>query len=96
MVRNYRWQNLGNLVDIYALGVGSAWPVELPQSIGPLVPGETAVIDMAITIPEYAAGRSQLIAITVKSMASMDGEQTAKVTVTGANGQIYLPVVSIP
>ena len=59
----------GLLTDTYSLSVaGNAWPVAVPETLGPMPPGATANFSVTVTVPAGAAnGSHDVVSLTVTS-----------------------------
>jgi uncharacterized membrane protein len=85
--------NLGNAEDTYTLVTVSGWPATLPVTIGPVVPGETAVVEVSILVPADA-NRGDVNATTVTVTSQADPLVTDQVVLTTRleGYQVYLPI----
>ena len=65
--------NIGLNSDSYDISFESTWPVSAPSAIGPINPGESASIDVSVTIPPDAIhGESDTATVTVRSQYNAD------------------------
>ena len=78
--------NTGNVPDTFNLSVtGSTWPVTAPMMIGPLAPGESAVVSIGVEIPDDAAGATDAAQVIVSSQ----GDASRTVILVTTAGQTY-------
>ncbi|MCB0162619.1 MAG: multicopper oxidase domain-containing protein [Anaerolineae bacterium] len=76
--------NNGNVVDTFDVSVGgNIWTTSAPTPVGPLTPGETAQINVVVTIPAEAAnGSSDTATVTATSQASASTFASSNLTTT--------------
>jgi carboxypeptidase T len=85
--------NLGNAADTYDLSASSDWTVLLPETVGPLAPGETAVVAVTVIVP-VDAHPGDVNATTVTVTSQNDPQVTGQVVLTTRLQvyQVYLPI----
>ncbi|MFZ6027813.1 MAG: S8 family serine peptidase [Chloroflexota bacterium] len=71
--------NTGNASETFTATVQAAWPASIPAVVGPLAPGEQAMLDVAITIPANTLAGSQDSAC-VRMVSSHEPAASAQVT----------------
>jgi carboxypeptidase T len=85
--------NLGGAADTYDLSASSDWTVLLPETVGPLASGETAVVAVTVFVPVDAhPGDVNTTTVTVTSQN--DPQVTGQVVLTTRLQvyQVYLPI----
>ncbi len=88
--------NLGTTDDTFDVAVsGNAWDVVLPEPVGPLAPGESAVVEIAVTIPLTATGGASDVA-EVTFTSQFDPTQDVVATLTTSTGFLmyFLPWIT--
>ncbi len=82
-------ENNGNITDTYDIQVaGHQWPVDGPQTAGPLGPGQSTAVDVTVAIPQDALGTaSDTVVVTLTSQG--DDSQSAEVTLTTKSNPFY-------
>ncbi|MBN2001895.1 MAG: PKD domain-containing protein [Anaerolineae bacterium] len=74
-----RITNRGNVADTFELDLGQhAWPVSAPQTVGPLNPGQSADVAVAVTLPQNATPGAEET-VTVAAVSQLDPDQSANV-----------------
>ena len=87
--------NSGHLADTYTVTITSTWPTAFPSPIGPLAPGETGSLPVAVQIP-LGAANDAFDSATVKLTSQGDPMKTASVELTTTNAmwqRQFLPVI---
>lgn len=86
--------NSGGFADTFAVSItGASWPtLAVPASVGALAPGQTAQLEVIVTIPPGLGGNSVDTAlVTVTSQG--DPQRSATSTLTTRSGyRVYLPL----
>jgi uncharacterized membrane protein len=87
--------NTGDFPDSYSLSASGDWGPSLSAaSTGMLEPGESATLELTVSIPAAAAsGDSEPTDLTATSDLDAGVEATASVTTTAAFRQLFLPLI---
>jgi hypothetical protein len=89
--------NTGNTADTFAVSFsGYVWPTNAPSTVGPLVAGERAAMDVLVNVPSDAVdGATDTATIVVTSQG--DGAKQVTVTLITEAGSpsydLYLPLI---
>jgi len=88
--------NNGTTDDIFDITVsGNAWTVVLPEPVGPLAPGESAVVEISVTIPlGTAVGASDVAEVTFTSRVDPAQEVAATLTTSADIIVYFLPWIT--
>ncbi|HNT25960.1 MAG TPA: S8 family serine peptidase [Anaerolineales bacterium] len=88
--------NNGTTDDIFDITVsGNAWTVLLPEPVGPLAPGESAVVEISVTIPlGTAVGASDVAEVTFTSRVDPAQEVAATLTTSADIIVYFLPWIT--
>jgi FtsP/CotA-like multicopper oxidase with cupredoxin domain len=83
--------NTGSVVDSFMIAVtGNAWVTSAPASVGPLLAGATAQINVDVTIPAGAiAGDSDTASVAVTSVGDSGQSDAAILTTTALAAPTY-------
>ncbi len=86
--------NSGSYTDGYSVSLsGNAWPAEaVPVQTAPLGPGETAQLELRVTVPAGPGGEADAVLVTVISGLN-DGVQASVAVTTTRGWSTCLPVV---
>lgn len=90
-------RNTGNAPDTFGVAVsGNAWATTpAPTSVGPLAPGATEDVDVAVTIPADAQGGStDMVTVTVTSQG--DGSKSATASLVTVARYVFGVQVTAP
>jgi glycosidase len=87
--------NTGQVSDSYALTrSGGLWPASFPPSVGPLAPGQSATIQVTVTVPADAAvGASDSLTLTARSQALSSLAQSIQLTTRAATRRLFVPLI---
>ncbi len=87
--------NTGDFPDSYSLSASGNWGPSLSAaSTGMLEPGESATLELTVTVPANAAsGDSDQTGLTAASVLDTGVEATASVSTTAAFRQLFLPLI---
>jgi VCBS repeat-containing protein len=85
--------NTGTHTDTFTVTLaGHSWQtVAQPESVGPLAPGESATVQVAVTV-----GAGQADNITVRLTSELDEAVWAEVVLTSQTHLLFLPLVLRP
>jgi carboxypeptidase T len=85
--------NAGNAIDIYDLSASSDWLVSLPETTGPLAPGESASVEVFVFVP-VNVNLGDINATTVTVTSQSDQQVTGLVVLTTSYQGLlfYLPL----
>jgi hypothetical protein len=85
--------NAGNATDTYDLSASSDWMVSMPETIGPLAPGETASVAITVSIPiDAKLGDSSVTTMTVTSQKNPQVTGQVILTTIYKGLPYYLPI----
>ncbi len=95
VVYNLQVTNTGDFPDSFNLSASGVWGASLSAaSTGVLQPGESASLQLTVSIPSSAAsGASDVTAITASSDLDASVSAAASVTTTAANRQLFMPLI---
>lgn len=95
VVYNLQVTNTGDFPDSFNLSASGVWSASLSAaSTGVLQPGESATLQLMVTVPASAAsGDSDVTAITASSDLDASVSAAASVTTTAANRQLFMPLI---
>ena len=87
---------LGYLTDTYTVTVtGNAWPVNVPPSAGPLAQGNTAPLNVTVTVPLTAtSGTHDLANLTITSIGDPTRWALIPLVTTALPYRAFFPVVN--
>lgn len=92
--------NAGNITDTFMLSFsGHQWPTTLPTTVGPLAPGASATLTVAVTIPAgTTAEGTDTVVVTITAQRDPTKSTTVSLTTTAQAApiptyQLFLPVL---
>jgi hypothetical protein len=77
--------NTGNTTDYFRLTASSLWSITLPETVGPLGAGESAMISVSVTIPPDAGAGDMDVAIVTAASIGNSAEADSSTLTTTAN-----------
>ncbi len=92
-------RNTGTEADAFALilTAPNGWLVEVPQEVGPLLPGDTQIIPVKVTIPPGTSNGTRAF-FTLKAQSQGDADALAQLDleVTSAWPRLFMPLIAHP
>jgi hypothetical protein len=90
--------NTGNVTDTFDLtAAGNSWTSAVTTPVGPLAPGASGTVYVAVSIPASANdGDSDVVTVTATSQGDNSKTAASTLTTTATTYYIYLPVVMKP
>ena len=85
--------NTGSLTTSFAVSAGGLWAADAPDTVGPLAPGASATLEVAVTIPLWAAPGSHDLATLSLSHGAGQPPLATAVLLTSVHGDYGLALL---